>query len=59
MTRDEGNKKRTDVVIDEASVSRDELIAAIAKLEQFASELHYAAKTQRGRSNEEKREEPR
>jgi hypothetical protein len=48
VTRDDGEKRRTDAVIDAAHDNRDELLAAIAKLEQFANEVKREANRRRG-----------
>lgn len=48
MTRDDGEKKRTEVVIGEAQSSRDDLLTAIAKLEQYANDLRRVAEQKRG-----------
>lgn len=57
MTRDDGEKKRTEVVIGEAQGSRDELLTAIAKLEQYANDLHRAAEQRRGSGDVERKED--
>lgn len=51
VTRDDGDQKRTEVVIGEAQSSRDELLTAIAKLEQYANDLRRVAEQKRGIAN--------